>query len=67
MLDDSDAFHDRRVESRMASRAYLINYLLGNKPGRIQLTVVRNYLVNAAWRIDRDLVTMGLIPKGEEK
>jgi hypothetical protein len=58
LLSDKDEFLDRTLESRMASRAYMV--VAHFRSGRWDF--VSRYLKNTAWRIDRDLVAIGVLP-----
>lgn len=63
MLSDKDEFHDPKIESRMLSRAHMV--VAHFKAGRWE--IVANFLKNTAFRIDRDLVAMGvLLPESLE-
>lgn len=57
MLSDKDEFHDPKIESRMLSRSYMV--VAHFSSGRWEF--VANFLKNTAFRIDRDLVAMGLL------
>lgn len=77
MLDDKDTFQDRRIESRMASRAYRIACTLGigvwvpdcNQEWVLKsrhCKTVRDFLVYTP-KIDKDLVELGLLLIRENK
>jgi hypothetical protein len=59
MLSDKDEFHDPWIEMRMRSRGHMV--VAHFSSGRWEF--VSNFLKNTAFRIDRDLEAMGLLPK----
>lgn len=57
MINDTDEFHDPKIESRMLSRGEMVVSHFAS--GRWEF--VSRFLINTAFRIDRDLVAMSLL------
>jgi hypothetical protein len=63
MLNDEDEFTNHTLESRMAGRAHAYRIYLGLGYWKF----VAKLLKNTAFRIDRDLVALGLLLPESEK